>query len=64
MWPTALDDQPVPIRTRSGDIVSVPYTVELNDVVISAVQLHGSDELPRGRDQFDQLYREGADIPA
>ena len=37
-----LDDQPVPIRTRSGDIVSVPYTVELNDVVISAVQLHGS----------------------
>lgn len=59
-----LDDQPVPIRTRSGDIVSVPYTVELNDVVISAVQLHGSDELlRRGRDQFDQLYREGADIP-
>ena len=55
-----LDDQPVPIRTRSGDIVSVPYTVELNDVVISAVQLHGSDELlRRGRDQFDQLYREG-----
>ena len=34
-----LDDQPVPIRTRSGDILSVPYTVELNDVVISAVQL-------------------------
>ena len=60
-----LDDQPVPIRTRSGDIVSVPYTVELNDVVISAVQLHGSDELlRRGRDQFDQLYREGPTFPA
>ena len=59
-----LDDQPVPIRTRSGDIVSVPYTVELNDVVISAVQLHGSDELlRRGRDQFDQLYREGRHSP-
>ena len=59
-----LDDQPVPIRTRSGDIVSVPYTVELNDVVISAVQLHGSDELlRRGRDQFDQLYRERPTFP-
>lgn len=59
-----LDDQPVPIRTRSGSILSVPYTVELNDVVISAVQQHGSDELlRRGRDQFDQLYREGADRP-
>jgi allantoinase len=34
----ALDDQPVAINTRSGSIVSVPYTVELNDVVISAVQ--------------------------
>jgi allantoinase len=49
-----LDDQPVTIKTRSGEIVSVPYTVELNDVVISAVQQHTSDELlRRGRDQFD-----------
>ncbi|MGY6270607.1 polysaccharide deacetylase family protein [Achromobacter denitrificans] len=59
-----LDDQPVPIKTRSGSMVSVPYTVELNDVVISAVQQHRSEELLlRGRDQFDQLYREGASIP-
>jgi allantoinase len=59
-----LDDQPVPIKTKSGNIVSVPYTVELNDVVISAVQQHASDEiLRRGRDQFDQLYKEGATIP-
>ena len=59
-----LDDQPVPIRTSSGNIVSVPYSVEVNDVVISAMQHHGSDELlRRGRDQFDQLYKEGATIP-
>ncbi len=59
-----LDDQPVPIRTRTGSMLSVPYTVELNDVVISAVQQHRSEELLiRGRDQFDQLYREGASIP-
>ncbi|WP_229676268.1 polysaccharide deacetylase family protein [Polaromonas eurypsychrophila] len=58
-----LDDQPVAIQTRSGPIVSVPYSVEINDVVISAVQQHASDELfRRGRDQFDQLYKEGASI--
>lgn len=59
-----LDDQPVPIKTRTGDIVSVPYSVEINDVVISAMRHHASDELfRRGRDQFDQLYKEGAQIP-
>ena len=57
-----LDDVPVDIRTRTGRLVSVPYTVEVNDVVISAVQRHASDELfRRGRDQFDRLYQEGAD---
>ena len=59
-----LDDQPVPIRTRSGRIVSVPYTVEINDVVMSAIQQQPSDEIfRRGRDQFDQLYKEGETIP-
>ena len=59
-----LDDQPVPIRTRTGRLISVPYTVEVNDVTISAVQQQRSDEiLRRGRDQFDQLYKEGATIP-
>jgi allantoinase len=59
-----LDDQPVPIKTRTREMISVPYTAELNDVVISAVQGHTSNELlQRGRDQFDQLYKEGATIP-
>ncbi len=56
-----LDDQPLTLRTRAGPVVSVPYTVEINDVVISAVQQQPSDEiLRRGRDQFDRLYQEGA----
>lgn len=57
-----LDDQPVHIKTKSGHITSIPYTVEINDVVISAVQQQPSDEiLRRGRDQFDRLYIEGAE---
>ena len=59
-----LDEQPVPLRTRVGEIVSVPYTVEINDVVISAVQQHRSDEIyRRGRDHFDRLYLDGAKTP-
>ena len=46
---------------RTATIVSVPYTVEINDVVISAVQQQPSDEIfRRGRDQFDRLYLDGA----
>ena len=56
------DDQPYAINVRSGRLVSIPYTLELNDIPIFAVQHHSSPELfLRGRDQFDTLYREGAD---
>jgi peptidoglycan/xylan/chitin deacetylase (PgdA/CDA1 family) len=59
-----LDDQPMPIRTKTGSLISVPYTVEINDVVMSAVQGMPSDEIfRRGRDQFDRLWLEGATIP-
>lgn len=59
-----LDDQPVELSTRAGKIVSVPYTVEINDVVISAVQQQPSDEIfRRGVDQFDRLYQDGATTP-
>ena len=55
-----LDDQPLRLQTARGPITSIPYSVELNDVVVSAVQLHSSDEiLKRGKAQFDRLYQEG-----
>ena len=56
------DDQPYPMKVRSGRLVSIPYTLELNDIPMFAVQHHSSPELyRRARDQFDTLYREGAD---
>ena len=59
-----LDEQPIPLRTRTGSMVSVPYTVEINDVVISAVQQQPSDEIyRRGRDQFDRLWLDGRKAP-
>jgi len=59
-----MDEQPLPLKTAHGEIVSVPYTVEINDVVISAVQQQPSDEIfRRGRDQFDRLYQDGKTAP-
>jgi peptidoglycan/xylan/chitin deacetylase (PgdA/CDA1 family) len=59
-----LDEQPVPLQTRAGTIVSVPYSVEINDVVISAVEKQSSDEIfRRGRDHFDRLLLDGAKTP-
>lgn len=58
-----LDDQPCEILTTSGPILSLPYTVEVNDVAMMAVAMHSSDELlKRGLRQFDRLYQESATI--
>ena len=55
-----VDDVPVEIATSHGPILSVPYTVELNDIVISLIQNHPSPMLlERGKDQFDRLARDG-----
>jgi peptidoglycan/xylan/chitin deacetylase (PgdA/CDA1 family) len=59
-----LDDQPCRIETAAGPIVSVPYTVEMNDIAMMAVQHHPSHEwLRRGTDTFERLWREGETIP-
>ncbi|HEV3240136.1 MAG TPA: polysaccharide deacetylase family protein [Casimicrobiaceae bacterium] len=56
-----LDDQPVYIATAHGPVVSVPYTVEVNDIAMMVVQHHSADEmLRRGGDHFDRLYEESA----
>jgi len=55
------DDQPYEMKVKSGRLVSIPYTLELNDIPIYVVQHHRSAEIfDRARDQFDTLYQEGA----
>jgi allantoinase len=54
------DDEPSTIRTANGPLVTLPYTMELNDIPMMAVQHHESDYLAkRAIDQFDRLYAEG-----
>ncbi|MES2183825.1 MAG: polysaccharide deacetylase family protein [Pseudomonadota bacterium] len=58
----AIDDQPMPIRTATGEMVAMPYPVELNDIPMMAVQYHDAAEmLRRTKDTFDRLYEEGQD---
>jgi peptidoglycan/xylan/chitin deacetylase (PgdA/CDA1 family) len=55
------DDEPTEIATANGPLVTLPYTVELNDIPMMLVQHHESAYFTtRCIDTFDRLYREGA----
>ena len=54
------DDQPQPLKTKTGRLVSLPYSLEVNDVITLSVMGvdpdRYADMLKR---HFDQLLREG-----
>jgi len=55
-----LDDQPVVIKTESGPLYSVPYSVEVNDVVLMASEKRPSSELyERAIVTCDRYLQEG-----
>ena len=59
-----IDDQPTWIQGTPRPMLSVPYTVELNDIPLMAVQHHRSDELlHRGVLQMKRLWQDGAQNP-
>lgn len=54
------DDQPTPLKVRSGRLIALPYSLEMNDVIAYNVNLveprRYGDIIRR---QFDRLYQEG-----
>jgi peptidoglycan/xylan/chitin deacetylase (PgdA/CDA1 family) len=59
-----IDDEPCTIRTRGGTLVTLPYTLELNDIAMMVVQHHAAAEfVTRCMDTFECLYREGRERP-
>ena len=55
------DEQPYPMRVKSGSMLSMPYSIELNDIPIFLDA--GQSPETFGRmicDQFDVLYEDGA----
>jgi len=61
-WP--LDDHPVRMNSKNGDIFSIPYSVEMGDLPLMVAHQHESPAwLTRVIDQFDRLYLEGEAQP-
>jgi hypothetical protein len=57
-----IDDEPCTIRTRGGELVTLPYSLELNDIAMMVVQHHPASEfVTRTMDYFERVYREGRD---
>jgi len=55
-----MDDQPFEVKTEHGPLISIPYTVELNDIPMMIVQHHKAAEFyDRCMDNFERLYQEG-----
>ncbi|OZC55902.1 hypothetical protein CH267_13280 [Rhodococcus sp. 06-621-2] len=54
------DDHPFEFNTRSGSLISVPYSLEINDIpMVLSVGLSGEQFGDTIVDQFDLLYEEG-----
>ena len=54
------DDQPVPIKVKTGRLVSVPYSIELNDSSLLRDNHYEGEYFAQiCKDQFDRLYQEG-----
>jgi peptidoglycan/xylan/chitin deacetylase (PgdA/CDA1 family) len=58
------DDEPTTLTTANGPLVTIPYSLETNDIPVCVVQHHESSYwAQKCRDQFDQLYAESATRP-
>jgi peptidoglycan/xylan/chitin deacetylase (PgdA/CDA1 family) len=58
------DEEPTEIQTENGPLITIPYTVENNDIPMMAVQHHeASYWTQKCIDTFDRLYEEGSDRP-
>jgi len=60
----AHDELPVRMRVKSGSLLTMPYTLEINDVpAVLGKGTTGQDFGQMIRDQFDVLYEEGLERP-
>jgi allantoinase len=60
----AHDELPVPMRVKRGSLITMPYTLEINDVPTIMGKGASAEEFGQMiRDQFDVLYEEGRSRP-
>ncbi len=59
-----MDEQPVEMKATGGDVMAMPYSMELSDLPMMVVAGHQSHVwYDRAVDQFDMMYEESADQP-
>jgi allantoinase len=55
------DEQPYPMRVKTGSMIAMPYSVEINDITAHLEFKQDGEGFGRMiRDQFDVLYEDGA----
>lgn len=55
------DEQPYPMRVKSGSMISIPYSIEVNDIPVFVDQKKTGEAFGQLIcDQFDGLYEDGA----
>ena len=52
------DDQPFPVLTEQGPLISIPYSMDVNDAVVHVNGGEGEDFAQVILDQFETLYRD------
>ena len=57
------DDQPTALRVRQGSLISVPYSMDLNDAVLYRYDAEGEEFARWIMDHFDTVWSEGLKIP-
>ena len=56
------DDQPQPLKVKSGRLISMPYSLEMNDIIVYNFDLSSPRHYAKViKAQFEQLYEEGAE---
>ena len=55
------DEQPYPIKVRKNSMISIPYSIEINDIIVLLQLARSPAEFAQMiKDQFDVLYQDGA----
>ena len=58
-----VDDTPCWMRTRHGAMLAVPYALELNDVMVFAIERHTADEYYRRFEEAAKYFADEPDAP-
>jgi len=55
------DDQPTRMRVRQGELITLPYQMDINDAMVWRHHFEADDFAQMVIDHFDTLWREGAE---